>query len=787
MPRGHRFLDPVSARGKFYGKKSVFWKLCEARHLSCKKFQESGTRFLWQSSDCIVKCSFTEGLPNVFQIQPFVDMRTQTKIMIVVFTLTLALGALVLMYASDDVLRRFRWYVLNDPLQLIADVTIGLRTSGGLWYGWISLSAMIMVALIIKLTMNAELRAFSNRLVEAEVAKAELETLLEDFQWKERHARAAKDVAVKDLEETVTKFMAAERQLMESQILLESQDRELTGLRSQVNALTEQSGVIVSPDLEEQRELRIELRKKTELLQAKDSTIRQVEKNLTEKVQALETQLGAKDKALRERDRELLTLNEELKIAQAAASQAKSSLAEELRKETQALQAKDSAMRDLEKNLTAKVRALNAQLVEKQQLLQNRSTELETLKSEMNGLSKQLADAASARERADNVLQQELKKKTELLHSKDVAFKELRESANANLSALENQLNDKEKVLKERDKELEILKVQLTRTGAARNQVETSLAEELRKERESLRAKDSALKELEKDWRAKLHALETQMTEKQELLQIRNTELEALKSEASLLKARMGEAALTKDRAEKALQQELKKKTELLQSKDAAFKELESNLSGRFHELENQLDEKEAALKDRMTELDALRSQLTKMGSSQQEVENLLRQQLGKAKAVLEARDATIKELEERSTQTAKTLEHQLREQEKLLSSRDGELTALRSEMGTLKTRLSKTGPAPERAEGLLQLKTANESGIKQLEESSKRVRSLESLLSEKEDLLKANGEKLERLESELKEKRKELARHEIGVWQQIEKRDLWKRRLSKFGISLKD
>jgi chromosome segregation ATPase len=714
-------------------------------------------------------------------------MRTQTKIMIVMFTVTLALGALVLMYASDDVLRRFRWYVLNDPLQLLADVTLGLRTSGGLWYGWISLSAMIMVGLTIKLVMNVELRAFSNRLVEAQVAKAELETLLEDSQWKERHARAAKDVAMKDLEATVGKFMAAERQLMESQELLENQEREMIGLRSQVNALTEQTGGIVSPDLGEQRELRVELRKKTELLQAKDSSIRQLEKNLTGRVQALESQLDAKDKAVRERDKELVTLNEELSRAQAATNQAERSLAEELRKENQALQAKDSAMRDLEKNLTAKVRALSAQLIEKQQLLQNRSTELETLKTEMSGLSKQVADAASARERAENVLQQELKKKTELLQSKDAAFKELRESSTANVYALENQLNDKEKLLKERDKELETLKMQLTRTGAAKNQVEISLAEELRKERESLRAKESALKELEKNWRAKLHALETQMTEKQELLQIRNTEFEALKSEASLLTARVAEAALTKDRAEKVLQQELRKKTELMQSKDVAFKELETSLSARFHDLENQLGEKEASLKDRMTELDALRSQLTKMGSSQKDVESLLRQELSKAKAVLQARDSTIKELEERSNKTVKTLEHQLREQENLLSSRDGELTALRSEVGTLKTRLSKAGSAMERAEGLPQGKMANESVIKQLEESSKRTRFLESLLSEKEELLKANGEKLERLESELKEKRKELARHEIEVWQQIEKRGLWKRRLSKFGISLKD
>jgi chromosome segregation ATPase len=714
-------------------------------------------------------------------------MRTQTKIIAVVFTITLALGALVLMYASDDVLRRFRWYVLNDPLQLVADVTLGLRNSSGLWYGWISLFAMIMVGVVIKLAMNAELRAFSNRLVETEVAKAELETLLEDTQWKERHARAAKDVAMKDMEATVTKFMAAERQLMESRELLETQDRELTSLRSQVNALTEQSEGIALPNLQEQNELRAELRKKTELLQAKESTIRQIEKNLTGKVQSLETQLSAKDKALRERDQELVTLNEELSRAQAATNQAESSLTLELRKEKQALQAKDSAMKDLEKNLTAQIRALNAQLIEKQQHLQHRSTELEALKTEMNGLSKQAADAASARERAENVLQLELKKKTELLQSKDAAFKELRETSTANVVALENQLNDKEKLLRERDKELETLKVQLTRTGAAKNQVEISLAEELRKERESLRAKDTALKELEKDWRAKLHALETQMTEKQELLQIRNTELEALKSEASLLTARVAEASLTKERAEKVLQQELKTKTELLQSKDAAFKELESTLTVRFHDLENQLGEKEASLKDRMAELDALRSQLTKMGSSQQDVENLLRKELSKAKAVLEARDSTLKELEERSSKTVKTLEQQLREQEKLLSSRDGELATLQSEVGTLKTRLSKMGPATERAEGLQQGRMANESVLKELEETSKRVRSLESLLGEKEDFLKANGEKLERLESELKEKRKELARHEIEVWQAIEKRGLWKRRLSKFGISLKD
>jgi chromosome segregation ATPase len=714
-------------------------------------------------------------------------MKNKTKIMIVLFTLTFALGTLVLLYASDDVLRRFRWFVFNDPLQLIADVTLGLRTSSGLWYAWVSLSAMIMVGLTIKLAMNAELRAFSNRLVEAEVAKAELESALQDSLWKEKHARGAKDTAMKDLEATVGKLMVAEHQLIESNQLVNIRDKELNALRSQVNILADQPGEMASGSVQQQQELRDELRLKTELLQAKDAAVGELEKNLNGKVHALETQLITKEQSLKEYDNEMKMLQQELNKTRAARTQAENLLAEELKKEKQGLQAKDSAIKELERNLAGKIRTLTTQLGEKQDLLQSRSLELEALKAEVNTLTKAEAEAASARDRAENVLQQELKKKTELLMSKDAAFKELRESSTNSVYALENQLNDKEKLLSERDKELETLKAQLTRTGAAKNQVESSLAEELRKEREALRTKDSGIKELEKEWRGKLHALETQMAEKQELLQVRSTELESLKSEISLLTTRVAEAASTKERAEKALQQELKKNAEVLQSKDLAFKELQTNVSARFRDLETQISAKESSLNEHNAQLDALRNQLTKMGAAKQDVEDLLRKELDKTKAVLETKDSALKQLEESLSKSVKSLENKLRERDTLLSSRDGELEALRSEVGTLKARLIKMTSTPVRTEGLPQEKLSNEATLKELEEGSKRIRALEGLLSEKEEILKHNDEKMERLESELKEKRKELARHEIEVWQDIEKRGLWKRRLAKFGISLKD
>jgi chromosome segregation ATPase len=714
-------------------------------------------------------------------------MKTPIKILIFLFTSTLALGTLVLLYASDDVLHRFRWFVLNDPLQLIADVTLGLRSSNGLWYGWISLFAMIMVGLAIKLAMNAELRAFSNRLVETEVAKAELETALQDSLWREKHARGAKDSAMKDLETGLSKLLAVELQLVEKTRLLEIQDEELADLRSQVNVSAERPNQTTPASMEEQSELRDELERKTELLQAKDAAMQALESGLTGKLHALETQLGVREKLLKERDKELEAVKAQLNKAGVAKSQADSLLAEELRKEQQALQAKDSAMKELEHNLTTKVRALSIQLNEKQELLQGRNADLETLRVEVDALNKQLALAASAKDRAEQTLRQEFKKKTELLQSKDAAFEELRESSTAKLHALESQLHDKETLLKEHDKELETLRLQLTRTGAAKSQAEISLAEGLRKEREIQKAKDDAVKELESEWRGKFQALENQLSEKQELLQGRSSELETLRAEADALTKQLALAASAKDRAEQTLRQEFKKKTELLQSKDAAFKELETNLSAKFRHLENQLSEKETALTSQNAELDALKAQLTKMGSSKQEVEDLLRNELNKTKAALEGKGSTIKELEESLDKTVKTFENQIREHETLLNSRDGELEALRSEVSALKARLAKMGsPAAQRL-ALPQAKLSNESVTKELEESSKRVLALETQLNEKEDLLKIHGEKVERLESELKEKRKELARHEIEVWQAIEKRGLWKRRLSKFGISLKD
>jgi DNA repair exonuclease SbcCD ATPase subunit len=247
----------------------------------------------------------------------------------------------------------------------------------------------------------------------------------------------------------------------------------------------------------------------------------------------------------------------------------------------------------------------------------------------------------------------------------------------------------------------------------------------------------------------------------------------------------MADVASVKEHLETLLQQELEKKTKILQSKDSAFKELQTNLSAKVHDLETQLGAKNAFLNQRNAELDALTAQLTKMGSSKKEVEALLRQELAKMTELLEAKDATIGELEESLNRAVEGLRNRLREQETLLKSRDETIEALRSEIVGLKS------PPAKPASDMLPMEVLTEGPAKaiakQPDKNLERVQKLETLLNEKEDLVKVHQGKIERLESELKEKRTELARREIAVWQAIERREIWKRRLARFGIPVKD
>ena len=78
-----------------------------------------------------------------------------------------------------------------------------------------------------------------------------------------------------------------------------------------------------------------------------------------------------------------------------------------------------------------------------------------------------------------------------------------------------------------------------------------------------------------------VRALESELSEKQELLQTRSRELKAAKSKVNTLRERLAAIESAKKQTENALQQQLKQKTELLQSRRRAMKELQESLHAR--------------------------------------------------------------------------------------------------------------------------------------------------------------------------------------------------------------
>jgi chromosome segregation ATPase len=295
--------------------------------------------------------------------------------------------------------------------------------------------------------------------------------------------------------------------------------------------------------------------------------------------------------------------------------------------------------------------------------------------------------------------------------------------------------------------ELRDLKKQLTELEAAKEEAQTSLQQGLR---HAQRERDSAVKDMEEGLRS-IYTLQNQLYEKEKVLKGRAGELAALRTQVSALTRQVNQKAVSKKPADSEWRKELTKKTSLLQAKENVIRELEDHLSNQAHAFENQLNERDELLQSRDKELQTLRQQLTQNGTTKKQAETLLQQELKKVMQALEAKEATIKELEKNSSSKVHVLETQLSERDKLLKSREEELGSLGSEVSALKERLTELRSAKERAKSLLQgefkkkieLLEAKEATIKELEE---RLSTSVHALERQDRLLKGRDKELESL-----------------------------------------
>lgn len=660
---------------------------------------------------------------------------------------------------------------------------------------------------------DGEISALRRQMAELEASKEELEGRLQDELGNANKDRHAREALIRESEQKYGATISnLQNEVAEKDLLLQVRDNELKSLRAEIKAVHARiNDASTARDLAESA-LREDLRKERRQRLEQEAVSSELEQRYSADLQALRNRAGEQDQLLKHRDGELRSLKtqvaslaEQLTSAEAAKESAAGALEEKLRKEQELRRASDSALRTLEENFKAKIGLLERQLSEKQQADgKEDSSEVATLQAELKSLNQRLADLSVAKDQAERLLQDALSENADLARSKTAAEREHEATFASKLQSLQSRLQENDALLQERDFELAAVKKQVGELIAARNQASHALQESTKQSTELVQSKDEAIKALEDRLGETIRSMEHRLKEKDDLLEVRDAELKAIGSKAGKLTTQLAELGRTKDQEIRLMREELRQRTELLQVKDSAIKKLEERFQGQNHALENKLNEKLKELESRQGEIDALMAKVAELTQEQAELaaqqeksQRMVREELREKSALLEAKESSIGEVEEQLTARIQTLERQLNEKHKMLESSGAELGDLRGQIYSLTERLGEAEGAKLRAEALLQEERSKASAAQLEAEAAVRPsaptelngenRGLHRLENERDELLKARDKLIQDLMNELKEKKAALAKHEIEVWQDIERRGAWKHRLSKFGIRLKD
>ena len=281
------------------------------------------------------------------------------------------------------------------------------------------------------------------------------------------------------------------------------------------------------------------------------------------------------------------------------------------------------------------------------ELLQEREQELLAFK-------KQLAELSASKDQAMRSLEETVEQNTELLRTKESALNALESRFSKTIRSLENQLTEKEELLVSRDADLKALgfKVnqldgRLAEIDRVKDQDARLLREELTQKTELLQVKDAAIKKLEEQFAGQIHALESQIDEKQNLLATSDTELASLMAKVSELTRERAELAFERENSDRLIREKLQEKAALLQAKESSVSEMEDRMSAKIHWLEHQLTEKQELLENSGADLAKLRSQidvlterLAQVEAAKLHAETVLHEERNTASQALSSADA---------------------------------------------------------------------------------------------------------------------------------------------------
>ena len=194
-----------------------------------------------------------------------------------------------------------------------------------------------------------------------------------------------------------------------------------------------------------------------------------------------------------------------------------------------------------------------------------------------------------------------------------------------------------------------------------------------------------------------------------------------------------------------------------------------------------------------MAKVSELTQSLSEVNAERERSERLLQEDLREKTALLESRETSIDDLEGQLRDRLESVERQMAEKHKLLETSGAEIAELREQLYAMTERFNEAEAAKVALESSLQEERSKNVGKELVavgmdgEQANGTVPGLETLLGEREKLLQARDKLIQNLMTELKEKKTQLAKQEIEVWQKIERREAWKHRLSKIGIRMRD
>jgi uncharacterized coiled-coil protein SlyX len=205
-------------------------------------------------------------------------MPSRYKTLILLLIVTLAVGTFAFLHSSNDsdALLRFRALFSNRTLYNFKHTLTLMTDRTSLWYGGISLFAIVMIVLVFKAARRDGSQGLGKRFAERQWVKAEAAKL----QTKETTlAKTKVEGVLREELKAITELLRAkdstitelEKSLTAKQQLLQRRGEELDGLKSKVNTLTEDLADAQLAKERAENVLQQEL-KKIKVLQAKDST-----------------------------------------------------------------------------------------------------------------------------------------------------------------------------------------------------------------------------------------------------------------------------------------------------------------------------------------------------------------------------------------------------------------------------------------------------------------------------------------------------------------------------------